>query len=76
MAVWSAVRVTLLTAPRLCVWFTASAHAWLDRSGGPAGRNWLSLLIENGVSVAHWGSSAGMYIGAVSCQSPGFMPGM
>src|SRR5437763_16710923 len=56
ICVWSAVRVVLLTAPILSTWFTASAHAWLVRAGGPTGRNWLGLLRPNGVRLAHWGS--------------------
>ena len=42
----------------------------LVRSGGPAGRNWLSLVMANGVSVAQFGSRAGTKAGDVGCQSP------
>ena len=71
----AAVRVVLLTAPRLSTWLTASAHCWLVRAGGPAGSNWLGLVMANGVRLAHCGSSAGAYAGAVGCQSPAAVPG-
>ena len=34
MVVWSAVRVTLVSSPRLCTSLIAAAHSGLERGGG------------------------------------------
>src|SRR5579864_25003 len=50
MVVWSAVRVTLMSWPRLCTWLMAAAHAGLDKAGGGGGRNWLPVSSTQGVT--------------------------
>jgi hypothetical protein len=72
--VWSAVRAVLVALPRVLTSLKASPQAGLVRAGGPAGRNCDGLVMANGCKVAHCGSRAAMYMGAVGCHWPGAVP--
>src|ERR1700736_813873 len=52
--VWSAVRVVLVSRPRLCTSLMAVAQAVLFSAGGGGGRNWSPLFRTNGVVVPQW----------------------
>src|SRR5437588_8753237 len=57
-AVWSAVRVVLLAAPRLLVLLKSAAYCALSRAGGRAGRNCATFEMVQGVTCPHCGASA------------------
>ena len=53
---------------------SAVAYAVLVIAGGAAGRNWLDVVIANGVTSGHWGKTGLTNPGGVGTQSPGFVP--
>src|SRR5947209_5053388 len=64
IAVCSAVRVVVLTAPRLFTSLVDCAYAALLRAGGAAGRNWFAAPRTKGVTPAQWvNPAAGTYGG-------------
>src|SRR5262245_8922742 len=51
ISVSSVLRVVLVIAPRLFTSLKAAVYAALVSAGGPAGRNWLPLVMVKGVTL-------------------------
>src|SRR4051812_28565854 len=71
IAVWSGVRVVLLTAPTDLISLKSATHCGLDSDGGADGRNWSGRRSRNGRTVAIHGVCGAAKALGVSRQMPG-----
>jgi len=75
IAVWSGVRLVLLSAPSEWTSLKSTAYCGLASARGAGGRSWLALWSTNGVTCGVCVNPAGANVGGVNWYSPGPVPG-